>query len=631
MQVIASAMAVAAAPKPLCKNLPAAAPAVAGYATSMTGCIGAQGHDATRQLAVSVPCAAPHNVSAAAVQLQALCSATPGCTAFSICGGAAACGGRLICELHPETIAQSSQVNAYWSVWQRSGAPKAGKWPYPVGYKPPPPPPGPPPPPPPYPTTRASLVWTTPAAGVTESMPLGNGRLGVNVWADKTDTVWLLLSHVDALDENTNLDKLGRVAVREVRAAKREEAQSGASAQPFRQQMYLGNGSVHVDLPSGLSLDVWVDASADAVRVASRRADGAAHKLEATLEVWRNGIKDPKTGVKGPAPYGVPPNASSGISSDAGSWCKVRTLLLVLLLLVLLLLVLTLSPRKTLHTPVVAADTVLLGGPGCEHEGCPTGCRRCEGGPKCAGCQDRGSVFFYHRNPEAYTKKYFDIDLKNQQMPLDLENPLTNQTFGGLLSGGAGSPMLTKEQTTTGTVLVSASAAKAQSITVAGTAGRYDGGAHGPGSLPLKDFMDELTAIRNNALASPFSAHAKVWSAFWASSDITITASKAPKDAATAAAADRVTLLDKVNRAAFHNMALGKHAIKFNAYGIFSAYADSAGGPDFRVWGPCQWFQNIRLPYYHMIADGRFEGMYLHTDPCCEYLSNPPLTGASKR
>ena len=52
---------------------------------------------------------------------------------------------------------------------------------------------------------------------------------------------------------------------------------------------------------------------------------------------------------------------------------------------------------------------------------------------------------------------------------------------------------------------------------------------------------------------------------------------------------------------------LGKHAIKFNAYGIFGAYEPPQ--EDYRVWGPCQWFHNIRLPYYHMLADGRFDTM----------------------
>lgn len=34
-----------------------------------------------------------------------------------------------------------------------------------------------------------------------------------------------------------------------------------------------------------MSIDVWVDATSDAVRVASR---GPTHKLTATLEIWRN-------------------------------------------------------------------------------------------------------------------------------------------------------------------------------------------------------------------------------------------------------------------------------------------------------------------------------------------------------
>lgn len=45
-------------------------------------------------------------------------------------------------------------------------------------------------------------------------MPLGNGKLGVNVWCEGDSTIGLLVSHVDALDENSNLAKLGRVMVK---------------------------------------------------------------------------------------------------------------------------------------------------------------------------------------------------------------------------------------------------------------------------------------------------------------------------------------------------------------------------------------------------------------------------------
>ena len=197
-----------------------------------------------------------------------LCSSTPGCAAFSVISPTYS--GHMMCEMHPETIAQSSQANQFWSVWQ-SDAPKPGKWPYAPGAKPPPPPPPPP---------HEELAWDTPSKDVTGSMPLGNGKLGLNVHADSTDTVWLLLSHIDALDENTNLDKLGRVAVRAT------TADDDAATQPFRQEMHLTNATVHIDLTSGVSLDVWVDATTDAVRVES--SSPTPHKLEATLEVWRN-------------------------------------------------------------------------------------------------------------------------------------------------------------------------------------------------------------------------------------------------------------------------------------------------------------------------------------------------------
>ena len=75
-----------------------------------------------------------------------------------------------------------------------------------------------------------------------------------------------------------------------------------------------------------------------------------------------------------------------------------------------------------------------------------------------------------------------------------------------------------------------------------------------------------------------------------------------------AANADRVTLMDKVTRAGLHFMSRGRiSGIHSQAYGIFSAYDPPR--EDYRIWGLCQWFQNMRLPYYHMLADGRFEDM----------------------
>ena len=315
-------------------TLPPAPVAVPGFATSMAGCIGAQKSDATQKLAWTVDCSADGlNLTAATERVAALCVGTPGCAAFSIDSPSFTVPrktGKLMCEIHPDTIAQGSEPNPDWNVWQKNGAPKPGEWPYPKGT-----PPGPPPPPPTPPSApEASLVWTTPSSGVSASMPLGNGKLGVSeytsnphhtlisseiseallvfsdVWADATDTVWLLLSHVDALDENTNLDKLGRIAVRATTAEgaplSAQPASASGPSQSFRQEMHLENATVHIDIPSGVSVDVWVDATTDAVRVVSTSA--SPHKLEATLEVWRNTTMRPEgrwcpgpPGTKSPA------------------------------------------------------------------------------------------------------------------------------------------------------------------------------------------------------------------------------------------------------------------------------------------------------------------------------------------
>jgi hypothetical protein len=175
-------------------------------------------------------------------------------------------------------------------------------------------------------------------------------------------------------------------------------------------------------------------------------------------------------------------------------------------------------------------------------------------------------------------------------------SPLTNITFGGYLSGAAGADAGDTADTADNAAgpppmiksgpmqMVSASASTTQAISIAGIADVYN---------DVATFKADLLAAAH-ATPSP-SEHAATWAAFWANADINITAAVSPANPDVAKAAERVTLLDRVNRAAFHSMAGGNHAIKFNAYGIYSAYPP--GQEDYRVWGWCQWFQNIRLPY----------------------------------
>ena len=66
--------------------------------------------------------------------------------------------------------------------------------------------------------------------------------------------------------------------------------------QPFEMAYRLANQTVTIRLPvaQNVTVEVWVDATTDAVRVSSTAA--IAHRLKATLEVWRN--------ETGPYPFG---------------------------------------------------------------------------------------------------------------------------------------------------------------------------------------------------------------------------------------------------------------------------------------------------------------------------------------
>lgn len=456
-------------------------------------------------------------------------------------------------------------------------------------------PPAPPAPPtfapsqPPSPSSP-DVVWDTPSEDVTGSMPLGNGRLGINVWVDDTSTIGIMMSHVDALDENAILSKLGRVLIRVVpsppRPASSEQRnytirpgmigpqppigtvkcdnQSGCphvaaaacdafpscdgfglnptwnsgqvaelysgsltsatpsyswtlwknadtpgppppaprNTQPFRMEYWLRNMSVRIQLPTveNVTVDVWVDANADVVRVSS--SSDLPHRIEATLQIWRNST----------APY---PFAST-------SWCS------------------SLHPNVSRHADTVVSRT--------------------------------DSILFYHRVTAEYASMW-ETDLSNQQMPKGLPNVLINNTFGGLLSGGADGQMVSSGPMS----IVSATGRVSQTLSIAGIADVYP---------KVQDFIGQLEALSVKP-ADPV-AHSTSWSEFWSGSDISIKPAVAPNDTAIAGAAALVTRLDRVNRATFYSMALGKHAIKFNSYGIYSAYA-GPGQEDYRVWGECQW------------------------------------------
>ena len=104
-----------------------------------------------------------------------------------------------------------------------------------------------------------NVIWTTPSLGSSGSMPLGNGDIGLNVWAEQDGDLMFYIGKTDAWDESARLLKLGRVRVTIGISA-------GAPAK-----------SVNIRL--------WVDANRSVIRI---EVDAAAPiEIAVGVELWR--------------------------------------------------------------------------------------------------------------------------------------------------------------------------------------------------------------------------------------------------------------------------------------------------------------------------------------------------------
>lgn len=123
------------------------------------------------------------------------------------------------------------------------------------------------------------LTWPLPGTDSQDSMPLGNGDLGLNVWTEADGAVLFYIGKTDAWSEaqNTELVKLGRVRVVLT-------PNPFAAATDFRQTLRAESAELTVS-GGGASLRLWVDANANLVRgeVASDRPV----TLAVSLDPWR--------------------------------------------------------------------------------------------------------------------------------------------------------------------------------------------------------------------------------------------------------------------------------------------------------------------------------------------------------
>lgn len=110
------------------------------------------------------------------------------------------------------------------------------------------------------------------------SMPLGNGDIGLNVWTEQNGDVLFYISKSDAWEEANNLVKVGRVRVS-------LSPNLFVGVKTFQQLLKLKDGEIQVSNGRGTTLRVWVDANHPVVRV--QVSSPQPLNVKATLDPWR--------------------------------------------------------------------------------------------------------------------------------------------------------------------------------------------------------------------------------------------------------------------------------------------------------------------------------------------------------
>ena len=122
------------------------------------------------------------------------------------------------------------------------------------------------------------LVWETPGKNSSDSMPIGNGDVGANVWVEENGDLLILISKTDSWDENGQLLKIGRVRIQFTPSL----VQTGEN---FCQRLHLQDGIIQVISGEKMKVNLRVDVNYPVIVVDMQSEDEVA--IKASLEIWR--------------------------------------------------------------------------------------------------------------------------------------------------------------------------------------------------------------------------------------------------------------------------------------------------------------------------------------------------------
>jgi hypothetical protein len=125
------------------------------------------------------------------------------------------------------------------------------------------------------------VVWSTPGKTSEDSMPLGNGDIGLNVWTEPNGDIVFYISKTDAWSEKSGgpygLVKVGRVRLSTA-------APTAAAPSHFQQALRLRSGEITVE-NGDQAYRIWVDANHPVIHVEATRETPANFRV--SLDPWR--------------------------------------------------------------------------------------------------------------------------------------------------------------------------------------------------------------------------------------------------------------------------------------------------------------------------------------------------------
>ncbi len=131
------------------------------------------------------------------------------------------------------------------------------------------------------PVSSHDVIWDTPGKTSADSMPIGNGELGINLWVEENGDLHFYLGRNDAYSAVSTLCKVGAVRV----SLSPNPFVAGA---PFRQHLKLRDGVCEITAGPAdqqVSLQVFVDSASPVVHVLGKSKQPLT--VTAKVESWR--------------------------------------------------------------------------------------------------------------------------------------------------------------------------------------------------------------------------------------------------------------------------------------------------------------------------------------------------------